>query len=59
MKTWAIIDENGLVLNCIVANNQEVATEMAHLVNENYQAIEYFLIDPGWSYINNSWVIPS
>jgi len=62
MKTWAIVNnENNNVFNCIVAENQQIATDVANFDLETplYTAVEYFIVEPGWSYVDNTWVAPA
>ena len=62
MKTWAIINnETDVLVNCIVAENQEIADNAVNhdLETPLYTAIEYFLVAPGWSYVDNNWIAPA
>ena len=59
MKTFAIVDESGLVTNCIISETYETADLIAKGDNENYSVVEYFIVEPGWSYDDGQWVKPT
>ena len=62
MKTWAIVNnETKIVDNCIIAESQEIANNVVNPDSETplYTAVEYFLVAPGWSYVDNNWVAPA
>jgi len=53
MPTFAVI-KDGRVQNCINAESKEIAEESTGLV-----CIEYFLVETGWSYIDNQFSPPA
>jgi hypothetical protein len=62
MKTWAIVNnETNVVVNCIVAENQEIADNSANhdLETPLYTAVEFFQVATGWSYVDNNWIAPA
>lgn len=59
MKTWAIINiSNNVVTNCIYADSEATALETSNFGLETpiYKAVEYWVPEPGWSYIDNVWI---
>ncbi len=54
MATFAVIN-NGVVENCIVANSKAEAEE----ASEGLTCIEYFMVSPGWTYVNDTFVAPT
>ena len=52
-KTFAVI-ENGVVVNCIVANNKEEAEELTQL-----QCVEYLNVEVGFHYENDVFSKPT
>ena len=58
MKTWACLDSNNMVVNCIVADNEEIAFACSH----GLRVTEYTETNPigkGWVYLENGeWEQP-
>lgn len=67
MKTFAVVKiEDGLIVNCIVAENKETADAVSNIDAEGnalltpiYDCVEYFQVAPGWSYLDGKFVQPS
>lgn len=53
MATFAVI-ENNEVVNCIVAENLSAAETIT-----GKTCIEYFMVHPGWTYVNGNFVDPN
>jgi hypothetical protein len=53
MPNFAVI-KNGVVQNCIISESKEVAESATQLT-----CIEYFLVEPGWSYIDSQFNPPA
>jgi hypothetical protein len=53
MKTFAAISSDQ-VTSLLMAESKETAEELAGTT-----CVEYFLVQPGWSYIDNSFVPPA
>ena len=53
MKTFAAISSEH-VTSLLMAESKETAEELAGTT-----CVEYFLVQPGWSYIDNSFVPPA
>lgn len=62
MKTWAIINSESTVVNCIAAETLEVASlsvngvvvdgELVIPENPEFTVIEYFMVEPNWTYVD-------
>lgn len=52
MKTFASI-KDGIVDNCIIAESLAIAEEITGLT-----CVEYFLVAPGWSYVDGKFIAP-
>jgi hypothetical protein len=67
MKTFAVVKiEDGLIVNCIVADNKEIADTVTNIDDEGnalltpiYDCVEYYQVSPGWSYLDGQFVQPS
>jgi hypothetical protein len=69
MKTWAILNNENLVVNCILAdtfdqanlivNGVSVEGELVLPETLEFTLVEYFIVEPGWSRIDGQWVKPT
>ena len=54
MKTFAVLREDGLVIDLILANSKASAEETSEK-----SCVEYFLVEPGWTYANGTFSSPA
>ena len=53
MATFAVLDGT-LVENCVVADTKAIAEEVT-----GKTCVEYFMVTPGWSYVDEKFVPPA
>jgi hypothetical protein len=69
MKTWAIVNSENQVVNCIAAETLEVASlsvngvvvdeELVIPENPEFAVIEYFMVEPNWTYLDGVFTPPT